>query len=413
MIDNIVYLICNLLRVYLIHRFIRLFFEDVHVNKKLETGAYGLFFVINSVLYLGLHTAWINLICNIAGSIFLLMLYTRSWKYLLFVSTLLNVASVGSDVLATSYVLSTYQDGDTINALSFIVVDMILFICVQLINKFLYVNNKNDTLPSILLVLVPGSSIGIIYMMVYMQHHLPIEIIMVSMGILLINFLVLYLYNMLLESMTQKYENKMLDQKVHTYKTQLEVILETEQRVRQMQHDMKHHLTEIRLMAGKHNDKDIEDYICNMEYYMSSSKEFVYSDNQEIDSLLNYMLGRAKEEQLNISAKVKIPKNMEHSFNINVILGNLLDNAIEAAAKSEEKNISVSVIMNKGILRIRVENSYNGKVNRSAGRFMTTKSDKEKHGLGIQSVREIVKQYNGDIDFYVGDTFRVIVILYM
>lgn len=412
MIDNIVYLICNLLRVYLIHRFIRLFFEDAQVNKKLETGAYGLFFVINSVLYLGLHTAWINLLCSLVGETLLTLLYTRKWNYVLFVMTLTNVVGVASDVLAAMQ-LSHNRNGEMADVVTYIVIDFYFLICVLLAGKLMQVRNKNAELPSIALMIVPMSSIAIVGFISYVESQLGIEIVIVSMGLLLINFLVLYLYNMLLESMTQKYENKMLEQKVHTYKTQLEVILETEQRVRQMQHDMKHHLTEIRLLAGKHNDKDIEDYICNMESYMSSPKEFVYSDNQEIDSLLNYMLGRAKEEQLNISAKVKIPQNMEHSFNINVILGNLLDNAIEAAAKSEEKNISVSVIMNKGILRIRVENSYNGKVNRSAGRFMTTKSDKEKHGLGIQSVREIVKQYNGDIDFYVGDTFRVIVILYM
>lgn len=412
MSDNIVYLICNLFRVYLIHRFIRLFFEEIQVNKKLETVAYGLFFVINSSLYLGLHTAWINLLCSLTGVTLLTLLYTRRWHYVLFVMTLTNIVSAASDALATIQ-FSNNRNGEIADILTYIVIDLYFLTCVLLAGKLMHVRNKKAELPSIALMIVTMSSSVIVGFISLYESRMGVETVIVCMGILLINFLVLYLYNMLLESMTRKYENKMLAQKVHTYRNQLEVILETEQRVRQMQHDMKHHLTEIRLMAGKHNYKDIEDYICNMESYMGSSKEIVYSDNPEIDSLLNYMLGRAKDEELNISTKIKIPRNLEHSFNINVILGNLLDNAIEAAVKSKEKNISLSVIMNKGILRIRIENSYNGKVNKSVGKFMTTKSDKEKHGLGIQTIREIVKQYNGDIDFCVRDTFRVIVILYM
>nr|MDE6852994.1 hypothetical protein [Lachnospiraceae bacterium] len=60
MINGIVYLICNLFRVYLIRQFIVLFFDEITVSAKMEMVCYGIFFAVNSGLYLGFHTAWIN-----------------------------------------------------------------------------------------------------------------------------------------------------------------------------------------------------------------------------------------------------------------------------------------------------------------------------------------------------------------
>ena len=76
---------------------------------------------------------------------------------------------------------------------------------------------------------------------------------------------------------------------------------------------------------------------------MINPNEIVASGNFEIDSVMNYMLYRAKEEQCNVNVKVQLPKTVAHSFDINVILGNLLENSIEAARQTEEKRLDIEI----------------------------------------------------------------------
>lgn len=412
MVNGIVYLICNLFRIYLIRQFIVLFFDDVTVSAKMEKICYGIFFVINSGLYLGFHTAWINLVSSLAGTSLLILLYTRRWKYLLFVSALADGLCAGCDVVATGLLLPSYRDGQKIDIYSFIIVDMVMMVCVLLMNKIFDLRKKQENLPSVCLIFVPVCSVGIICYMTHTHKYLASEYIIISTGVLIINFIVIYLYHMMLDYTIQKNENKMLHQKLHSYANQLDVILDSEKRVKQLRHDMKHHLTEIKLLAKQKQDTAVEQYIDMMTEYIHNPKEIVNSNNTEINSLLNYMLAKAKEDGLEVSADVQIPDDLTCSFEINVILGNLLDNSIDAALHSKERKISVYIHMKQGVLKIRIENSFDGIIQKH-GKFITTKADKENHGYGIQSVEEMVQRYDGEIHFSVEDSFCVNVVLYM
>lgn len=412
MINGVVYLICNLIRIYLIRQFIVLFFDDYSVSKRMELLVYGCFFAANSGLYLGFHTAWINLVSSLAGNTIVILLYTRKWKNLLFVSAMTAGLCAGCDVAATGLLLPAYRDGQRIDSMSFIVVDMIMMVCVVLMNRIFEIRKQQGNLPSIVLVFVPVCSVSIICYMTYTHRYLSSEYIIISTGVLLINFIVIYLYHMMLDYMYQKNENKMLHQRLHSYANQLDVILDSENRVKQLRHDMKHHLTEIRLLAKQKQDTEVEQYIDTMTEYIHNPREFVRSNDTEIDSLLNYMLARAKEEGIDVSAEVQLPKSLTCSFDINVILGNLLENAIDAALHSQEPKMSVAIKMKQGVLKIRIENSFDGVIQKQ-GKFITTKADKENHGYGIQSVKEMVRRYHGEITFSVKESFCVVVVLYM
>ena len=279
-------------------------------------------------------------------------------------------------------------------------------------NRIFEIRKQQGNLPSIVLVFVPICSVSIICYMTYTHKYLSSEYIIISTGVLLINFIVIYLYHMMLDYMYQKNENRLLHQRLHSYANQLDVILDSENRVKQLRHDMKHHLTEIRLLAKQKQDTEVEQYIDTMTEYIHNPREFVSSNDTEIDSLLNYMLARAKEEGIDVSAEVQLPNSLTCSFDINVILGNLLENAIDAALHSQEPKMSVSIQWKQGILKIRIENSFDGVIQKR-GKFITTKADKENHGYGIQSVKEMVRRYHGEIIFSVEESFCVVVVLYM
>ena len=190
--------------------------------------------------------------------------------------------------------------------------------------------------------------------------------------------------------------------------------MQGEEKVRALRHDMKHHMNELKILAVKGENKAIEEYIDDMQEFMINPNEIVASGNFEIDSVMNYMLYRAKEEQCNVNVKAQLPKTVTHSFDINVILGNLLENSIEAAKQTEEKRLDIEIELHQGFLRIQIENSYDGKLEKDYGKFLTTKRAKESHGIGLENVRKIVHKYNGIMEACPdGDLFRVILLLYL
>lgn len=96
-------------------------------------------------------------------------------------------------------------------------------------------------------------------------------------------------------------------------------MLQGEEKVRALCHDMKHHMNELKILAAKGETGVIEEYINDMQDFISNPNEIVSSGNLEIDSVMNYLLRRAKEELRTVNVNVRLPKSIGHSLDINVI----------------------------------------------------------------------------------------------
>lgn len=136
-----------------------------------------------------------------------------------------------------------------------------------------------------------------------------------------------------------------------------------------------------------------------------------------IDSIVDYWQRTAKSEGIEFYSDLNIP--MELPFkgaDLSLILGNLLENAVEAAPKAEKrKYIRLFIKYDKNNLLITVENSYKGKLIKKRGQELaTTKSDVENHGIGLPSVKRTVARYHGSvfIDDKIQERFLIRVILY-
>ena len=102
------------------------------------------------------------------------------------------------------------------------------------------------------------------------------------------------------------------------------------------------------------------------------------------------------------------------STDLSIILGNLLDNAIEATEKLEvEKDIFVSLMYRKEKLLIKVRNPYTGDLKKDrAGNYISEKKDRENHGIGLKSVRKVVEKYEGVMEIHTeNQIFEICVII--
>lgn len=195
-------------------------------------------------------------------------------------------------------------------------------------------------------------------------------------------------------------EQKAIETKA--YENQMKVMQQSEYKVHALRHDMKHHLQGIYVMAQNEERHKVLRYLERMEESLINPGEYVTSGNQKMDAILNYMLAKAERMNINVKHKVKVSRKISiDSYELNIILGNLLDNAIEAANDSSEKYLFLHIIENKGMLMINIKNSYSGEILTLGERFLSTKSD-TKHGYGLINVKKIVESHNGamNVDYY-------------
>lgn len=418
MLDFILCASTNLFRIFLIDRFVSVFLGKEEDKRNRRIFVCVCFFIINTVLFWEFHTVWINVICNLTGISAMVRLYTKSVKTNLFVTSSIYMINCGCDG-AVRLLCVEYLDGEAYSQVYEVISFFLILACELLAEKIITIHKNEETTQNFPLMLVPICSITVLVFLTYSGVCASRGVAIVCIGLLVINFLMLYLYNLLLHSISQKYETEMLQQKIQIYANQIHLISQSEEKVKTLRHDMKHHMNELKLLANRYNVTEIQEYIDHMEDYIGNPNEIVASGNLEIDSVLNYWLQKAREELETVLVKVVLPEKMRHTFEINVVIGNLLENAIEAARQTERKYLNVNIALKKGVLKIRMENSFlpAGFVKeekQGSGRFLTTKKSKEQHGIGLESVRKIVEAYSGTMEVIPqNELFCVNLILYM
>lgn len=417
MLDFIICAITNFLRIYLVFQFAEVFLEKTEAEKSKIFLVYAIYYVINTSLFWIFHTAWINVLCNLIGISAIVRLYTKSIKINLFTTCSIYFIHMGCDI-AVIVTFTNYEDGQPFSQIYEVLVIFLILIYWFLIGRIITIHKHTEEMLNFPLILVPLCSIAIILLLIYFNACEEVGLAIVCIGLLVINFFLFYLYNQLLYSFSQKYETEMLKQKVQIYSNQLDVILQSEEKVKSLKHDMKHHMNELKLLANKYAIEEMQHYIDQMEAFIHNPKEIVASGNAEIDSVLNYMLQKAKDELETVLVKVMLPEEIRHSFDINVLLGNLLENAIEAARQTDRKYLSVYLALKRGVLKVQIDNSFlavDMLENKDGDKiFLTTKKRKEQHGVGLKNVKKIVESYNGNMKIETeNDIFRVKLILYM
>ncbi|MDE6601237.1 MAG: hypothetical protein K2K90_03555, partial [Lachnospiraceae bacterium] len=198
----------NLFRIFLIGRCVSVFL-GIDVDKKKKYIVYGCFYVINTVLFWEFHMVWINMICNLIGISAIVWLYTKSVKTNLFITGTVYLVNCGCDVAATSLFVS-YRDGGAYNQIYAAISLFLIFICELVIEKMITIHKDAEDAQNISLVLMPICSIIVITLLIYTDTCTDIGLTIVSIGLLIANFLMLYLYNLLLHSISRQYEMEML-----------------------------------------------------------------------------------------------------------------------------------------------------------------------------------------------------------
>lgn len=201
------------------------FFGCREEGKEKEILAYGGFFLINTGTYLIFHLVWMNIVCNLAGIGLIVFLYTKSLKMNLFVTCSIYLINIGCDTISVLPFIE-YQDGESFTQVYAVISVFLIFICELFTEKIVNERKNIDNIQNFSLVLVPLCSILMLCLLIYTKSTTGYGLVIVSVGLLMANFLIFYLYNILSSTLLQKYENETLRQKIQNYSNQIDIMLQ-------------------------------------------------------------------------------------------------------------------------------------------------------------------------------------------
>jgi sensor histidine kinase YesM len=262
--------------------------------------------------------------------------------------------------------------------------------------------------------IIPVGTLILVLIMISMDYTSNVKETIISIMILLvINVFVFYFYDELMKSYESKIEKALLRQQNNAYLKQLEIINQSKESIKTFRHDVKNHALTLKYYIDNHDRVGATEYLDNIFDFINNSKEHAKSGNSEIDSLINYKMDLAEKHNISSEVYLAIPHKLNiNPFDLSIVIGNLLDNAIEAALKSENKFINISVELDRNVLYISISNSYDGKLKLTNNKLETTK-DNENHGVGISSVQKSIEKYNGTMNIhYDGQVFYVDALMY-
>ncbi len=224
-------------------------------------------------------------------------------------------------------------------------------------------------------------------------------------GLSLIGVLLITLFTgiVFLKNKTLEKEKELLimrDTMVTQKYTELEKAMEKN---RQLSHDLKNHILVLKHFKMEENYEGIDKYIEEIEQNFFDTKRGVWTGNQIADMLLEQKRTLAEQEGITFTIQaVPIAEWLFDDSDTCSLLGNLLDNAIEACMRMDEnanKWISVKIENQKQLLFIKTENSVKEAPVMEKGRPVSVKGDKMRHGYGLKNVKRILNKYDGTIAY--------------
>ena len=382
-------------------------------------GTYFVLFVISQAVAI----FWINAICFITTNSLLIKLFFDANIKACFFHVILMTVIMNVTELLTLLVLgnvfedfNAYQKKFGVLILLAVLSKLLYFILMQLCIRLFGKQKEKSNTPGkvvVLLCFVPFVSMVVTLTMIwigmYTQLSRTAEALMVICSILLaitnIVTFIAYRYN---QDLNQRYYDAQLElQKEEADAAYYKMLEEQYKNQRILIHDIRRHLQTIGDLAAERDITPITDYVSRLEKLPALQKRVRICGNPMLNLILSRYIEicRSQGVRLNIDVRDKTVDFINVS-DMTALFGNLLQNAVEASANSEEAFIELLVTSNSGrsMTVVSVVNSCAKKpVRRKDGLFVTSKADKNLHGIGLKSIQQTAKKYGGNVKMYYND----------
>lgn len=208
-------------------------------------------------------------------------------------------------------------------------------------------------------------------------------------GIILLTILCCIVFILLTNRRMAAYQNELAEKHYE----------EVENMYRQMRgwrHDYKHHIQTMKAHLAMEQYEALDAYLKELDTDLTEVDTVLKTGNVRIDAVLNAKLAVAKARGIRVNAKALAPEStVINEVDLCILIGNLLDNAMEGCGKTEKEGAFIRVYIEvlKEQLYIYVSNSTAHQIHKEGEQYLSTK--RGNHGFGLMRIDRVVKKYNG------------------
>lgn len=416
--------IVDFLEVYIIFRYMMIFFEDAYVNDRLAYIAYAARLFISFALRFASVSPVISAGISYGSIFFVSLCYVTIMSKRLIVSAFIYMCSFSSEAVVAVIVgisgFDAFGNTEHISVFWNLIIEMIFWSISLIIRKFNNINEKLKVPKSfVTFIIVITVSMICLECMIFSQEKLDERIAGISLVCLISSvFMLMYLYDSLTIVIKEHMETAIAKKEKEYYHKQSEMLTEKYAELNKYRHDMKNRMIAIQQMVNKKQYESVSRYTEEFVEKIEFATPYCNTGNIALDSIVNYKLTKMTELGISVEIDIVLPSNLPiNEDDLVVIVGNLLDNAMDGTGMMEkaiDRFVQIDFSYEKGSVWLCVKNAYNGCLQRRGKSFFTSKKDKTMHGLGLQNVREIVEKYNGLLEFSTEDNLFVVdIVLHM
>lgn len=192
-------------------------------------------------------------------------------------------------------------------------------------------------------------------------------------------------------------QNRELQSFMDMQKQQYDYQLQQSESVRRFKHDLVNHMGVLRELASQKKTEEVKAYIDTIWNLQNEFDLKIHTGDSFLDVIFNYYFYLAQKEKIDFTVKGKFTGNTGlEMFDLTTLMGNILQNAMEAAMQAPIPRIRVELIEHKKEIFLVVSNSVAKEVNPTKGVLATTKTDRANHGWGLKNIAEAVRRYHGE-----------------
>lgn len=186
------------------------------------------------------------------------------------------------------------------------------------------------------------------------------------------------------------------------YARQYETLSHFQETMRRERHERKNRNLELLMLAQKGELQELISCLKEEQQLLVAPGGSPSTGNCTIDAVLGFEQAMAQEKGIRVDRRISVPSNLEAADSILCgILGNALDNAIEACGRLPEPERVISVFMKveRKNLFIEVRNRYDGTILTGRdGQLLSRKENRQEHGMGLRIIRELLERADGSVE---------------
>ena len=224
-----------------------------------------------------------------------------------------------------------------------------------------------------------------------LSQEMYLQFVLVISGLLYINLIMIVFVDNMIVTARAKQEKALAEQNYSLQRDYYEQVQRDQAHTHALWHDIKKHVIAMEAMSAANNTQAMKENLELVKHTFASVGTQVDVGNMEANVILNHCIQKAEASGIKVVLDVSIPEKLNLSaIDLSVIIGNTMDNAIEASheLEPEKRIINVMLKQRNQLLFYYIDNACVTVQPKKKGKI---------HGFGLQNVRSSVEKYNGEM----------------